>query len=262
MNEKNYIGKWLNVSTEKEIIVKAVDKDSRQAITNDGLRISLAVLDLSGDYEKISRPDESPEIANEIKAQARAEGLYVQEKTVQPIVTDAITKKPPTNTPQKTEEQVSVKIKENTGSNDPSDDLISAAIKISSKRKETTEMAVTIKFTLPFDVLKIINTCKDLGLDDSQILDKIMSFVHIDNSTVIESIKNELLYGDEDDLDNQSDTVASISDAHKEESEKALTEELKKYTYDLGNGKSLEIDESKFKNLPKVKIEPKSIKED
>ena len=217
----NYLGRWDKIGVPEgddtvTIEVTRVDAQRRLAFTTDNTVIPLETLEVN--YEKLEPEYMDPEKLTELQAMINGD-LRSEVKTPvtkRPISEDIVG----TVSPQILSSRPPIQfVKEDiAGSNDPTpsnelEQFVKQAIELSKKKKETSELPISINVKFDFDILKVVGGCATLTTgSDEDILKAIFKFNPINQSVIIEAIIKELL---------------SPTD-YEEEFDKTLDEELNK----------------------------------
>lgn len=217
----HYLGRWDKIGVPEgddtiTIEVFRVDTQRRLAFTTDGTAIPLE--NLEANYEKLEPEYMDPEKLNELRAMINGDLRSEVKPTVaKPTVTEDIVGTAtaqvigPCPTGPLGREGVE-------GINDPTpsnelEQFVKQAIELSKKKKETSELPISINVKFDFDILKVVGGCATLTTgSDEDILKAIFKFNPVNQSAIIEAIIKELLSPTE----------------YEEEFEKTLDEELKK----------------------------------
>lgn len=218
---KHYLGRWDKIGVPEgddtvTIEVTRVDAQRRLAFTTDGMAIPLE--NLEANYEKLEPEYMNPEKLDELRAMINGDlrsevKSTAKTPTVTPDIVGTAPVQPIVQCP------TSSLVQEGVVDNDaptPSTELeqfVKQAIELSKKKKETSELPISINVKFDFDVLKVVGGCASLTTgSDEDILKAIFKFNPVNQSAIIEAIIKELL---------------SPSD-YEEEFDKTLDEELNK----------------------------------
>ena len=220
MSTKTYLGRWDKIGIPEgddtvTIEVIRIDTQRRLAFTTDGTGIPLETLEAN--YEKLEPEYMDPEKLNELRAMINGD---LRSEVKQIITTTVVTPDIVGTFPVQINEhnQTSLTKESVSDNNDitPSNELeqfVKQAIELSKKKKETSELPISINIEFDFDILKVVGGCATLTTgSDEDILKAIFKFNPVNQSVIVEAIIKELLSPTE----------------HEEEFDKTLDEELKK----------------------------------
>lgn len=222
MSTQHYLGRWDKIGVPEgddtvTIEVSRIDAQRRLAFTTNGTVIPLETLEAN--YEKLEPEYMDPEKLNELRAMINGDlRSEVKSTAAKPPITEEIvgTNKmssiiaPSSTVPSFGQEEFS------NNAPTPTNELeqfVKQAIELSKKKKETSELPISINIKFDFDILKVVGGCATLTTgSDEDILKAIFKFNPVNQSAVIEAIIKELL---------------SPTD-YEEEFDKTLDEELNK----------------------------------
>lgn len=221
MSTTHYLGRWDKIGVPEgddtiTIEVSRIDAQRRLAFTTNGTVIPLETLD--ADYEKLEPEYMDPEKLNELRAMINGDlRSEVKSTAKQPITEDIVGtgKMSSIIVPSSTVPSFG---QEGFPNNAPTptnelEQFVKQAIELSKKKKETSELPISINIKFDFDILKVVGGCATLTTgSDEDILKAIFKFNPVNQSAVIEAIIKELL---------------SPTD-YEEEFDKTLDEELNK----------------------------------
>lgn len=217
----HYLGRWDKIGVPEgddtvTIEVIRVDTQRRLAFTTDGTALPLETLEAN--YEKLEPEYMDPEKLNELRAMINGDlRSEVKSTATKPTVTEDIVGAAPVQIigpcPTGPLGQEGVEgIKDPTPSNEL-EQFVKQAIELSKKKKETSELPISINVKFDFDILKVVGGCATLTTgSDEDILKAIFKFNPVNQSAIIEAIIKELLSPTE----------------YEEEFDKTLSEELQK----------------------------------
>ena len=227
----HYLGRWDKIGVPEgddtvTIEVSRIDAQRRLAFTTNGTVIPLETLE--ADYEKLEPEYMDPEKLNELRAMINGD-LRSEVKSSaakQPITEDIVgtgkmssiivpSSTVPSFVPSSTVPSFGQEGVLNSAPT-PTNELeqfVKQAIELSKKKKETSELPISINIKFDFDILKVVGGCATLTTgSDEDILKAIFKFNPVNQSAIIEAIIKELL---------------SPTD-YEEEFDKTLDEELNK----------------------------------
>ena len=222
MSTQHYLGRWDKIGVPEgddtvTIEVSRIDAQRRLAFTTNGTVIPLETLE--ADYEKLEPEYMDPEKLNELRAMINGDlRSEVKSTAVKQPITEEIVgtdKMPSIIVPSSTVPSFG---QEGFHNNDPTptnelEQFVKQAIELSKKKKETSELPISINIKFDFDILKVVGGCATLTTgSDEDILKAIFKFNPVNQSAIIEAIIKELL---------------SPTD-YEEEFDKTLDEELNK----------------------------------
>lgn len=218
----NYLGQWIcndpNDPEKCEVMnCIAVDDNTRTAIFENGKKITLFDLDNSnGKYEKMHSIYSAPEVANNLQQMKGS----ISSKAAPSAKLGDLSKigrreKPEINeslrlTDEELEEKVQARHADEQQApspqlhqrkksyDDPVAAFISSAIQLSRKAGAVSEIPVSIKLKLDFDILSVIKSAMSLGATDVEILQHIFDEIEISQKDVKRAIFEELLKSPED----------------------------------------------------------------
>ena len=219
---QHYLGRWDKIGVPEgddtlTVEVSRIDAQRRLAFTTDGTVIPLETLEAN--YEKLEPEYMDPEKLNELRAMINGD-LRSEVKSIavkQPITEEIVgtDKMPSIIVPSSTVPSFGQEVVPNNAPI-PTNELeqfVKQAIELSKKKKETSELPISINIKFDFDILKVVGGCATLTTgSDEDILKAIFKFNPVNQSAVIEAIIKELL---------------SPTD-YEEEFDKTLDEELNK----------------------------------
>lgn len=230
----NYLGQWIvndpiDPQRCETINCIMVDEKTREAVFEDGKRISLLTLDTSnGKYEKLHSIYDAPEVKGNLGE-------------MKPSISSKATPSEKLGDLSKIGHRGKQKINETlreqeveiapTGHNpeqmhfdNPVASFIASAIQLSRNAGKTSVIPISINLELDFDIINVIKSAMSLGATDVEILQHIFSQVTISQETVKRAIFNELLKDPED--------VDIAMSNREQEMHEALEEELNKHDND------------------------------
>lgn len=219
---QHYLGRWDKIGVPEgddtlTVEVSRIDAQRRLAFTTDGTVIPLETLEAN--YEKLEPEYMDPEKLNELRAMINGDLRSEVKSTAakQPITEEIVgtDKMPSIIVPSSTVPSFGQEVFSNNVPT-PTNELeqfVKQAIELSKKKKETSELPISINIKFDFDILKVVGGCATLTTgSDEDILKAIFKFNPVNQSAVIEAIIKELL---------------SPTD-YEEEFDKTLDEELNK----------------------------------
>lgn len=219
---QHYLGRWDKIGVPEgddtlTVEVSRIDVQRRLAFTTDGTVIPLETLEAN--YEKLEPEYMDPEKLNELRAMINGDLRSEVKSTAvkQPITEDIVGtgKMSSIIGPSSTVPSFGQEVVPNNAPI-PTNELeqfVKQAIELSKKKKETSELPISINIKFDFDILKVVGGCATLTTgSDEDILKAIFKFNPVNQSAVIEAIIKELL---------------SPTD-YEEEFDKTLDEELNK----------------------------------
>ena len=219
---QHYLGRWDKIGVPEgddtlTVEVSRIDAQRRLAFTTDGTVIPLETLEAN--YEKLEPEYMDPEKLNELRAMINGDlRSEVKSSAVKQPITEEIVgnnKMPSTIVPSLTVQSFGQEGFLNSAPT-PTNELeqfVKQAIELSKKKKETSELPISINIKFDFDILKVVGGCATLTTgSDEDILKAIFKFNPVNQSAIIEAIIKELL---------------SPTD-YEEEFDKTLDEELNK----------------------------------